>query len=635
MPAHPPLLTLPPSANTGYSDGPRLLADIGGTYARFALEPQAGKIVGLSVVLCKAHPTLQEAVAAFLRQPDIIALGGEQVRHAAIAMANPVDGDQVRMTNHDWAFSIEGMRKQLGLHTLLILNDFTALAMAMPYLPASQRRQIGRGKPRPDSVIGLIGAGTGLGVSGMIPADDRWIALGSEGGHASFSPRDEREIAILRYALRHFRHVSTERLLSGMGLELIYRALAELAGNTAPDTLSAAEISARALSGQCRICMDVIDAFCAMLGTVAANVALTLGALGGIYIGGGIVPRFGAQFDQSLFRQRFEDKGRFSEYLTQVPTYLITGDNPVFPGVSAILNERLGAKLGVTPILEAVDAARMRMSPSEKRVADWVLKDPRAVLSSPIVEIARLAGVSQPTVMRFCRSLNLQGLAEFKLKLAAGLTGTIAIAHSAIKYTDSTAEVSDKVLSNSAYAAMALRDTINTQAINGAIELLQQAPHVEILCIGSTRLVAEDALQKLLHLGIRTSYFPDVQNQLMSASLLRPGDVALMISRSGQPEALLETARAARAAGAKLIAICPSASPLTKLADLTLPINHEEGDLQYIPMVVRLLQLIVVDILSIGLAKHRHDMPASTAADLEDDHASGQRKGRKLGTHLE
>ena len=619
---------MPNSSSAAYFDGPRLLADIGGTKARFALETGVGQIQGLHITLCKDYPTLQAAIQAYLQNPDIVALGSKRIRHAALAMPNPVDGDQVRMTNYDWAFSIEALRDAFGWHTLLILNDFTALAMALPHLPAQQKRQVGRGQARADGVIGLIGAGTGLGVSGMIPTDDRWIALGSEGGHTSFSPRDEREIAILRHALKHYPHVSAERLLSGKGLELMYRALVEAQGLDCPD-LSAMEISGQALTQQSPLCVEVLDTFCAILGTVAANLALTLGALGGIYIGSSIVPRFGDYFDRSPFRQRFEDKGRFSPYLAQIPTYLITGENPVFLGVSTILNDRLKAKSGVTPILETVDLARQRMSPSERRVADLVLQDPRAVLSSPIVEIARLAGVSQPTVMRFCRSLNLQGLAEFKLKLAAGLTGTIAISHSQIKYSDSTLEVSEKVLANSAYAAMALRDSINAQTLNGVIELLQQATHIEILCIGSARLVAEDALQKLLHLGLRTSYFPDMQNQLMSAKLLRPGDVALAISRSGQPEALLDCARAARQAGAKLIAISPSNSPLSKLADMALHINHEKGDLQYIPMVVRLLQLIVIDILSIGLAKNRKE----SSNQLLD--ADELRKVRKLGTHLE
>lgn len=613
-----------PAVLAPYPDGPRLLADIGGTNARFALELAPGLVQGLAVMPCRSQRTLQAAVESYLHSPDSRALGSNKVKHAALAIANPVDGDQIRMTNHDWAFSIEELRRQLGLQTLLVLNDFTALAMALPHLPTDHSRQIGPGQPRPDSVLGLIGAGTGFGVSGMIPTEDRWIALGSEGGHASFAPRDAREIAILEYALQRYSHVSTERLLSGGGLELMYQALAHIRGQGQVEALAAPQITQRARFENCALCIEVLQTFCAILGSVAGNVALTLGALGGIYIGGGIVPRFGERFDEAIFRQRFEDKGRFGEYLQQIPTYLLTGENPVFIGISAILAEKLGHKSTQAAILDTVAQAKERMSPSERKVADYVLQDPRAVLSSPIMEIARQAGVSQPTVMRFCRSLNLQGLAEFKLKLAAGLTsGTIAIAHSQIKYSDSTAEVSDKVLANSAHAALSLRDTINPRQLNAALALLEQARHVEILCVGSARLVAEDALQKLLHLGIRTSYCPDLQNQLMSARLLRKGDVALAISRSGQMEELLASARAARSQGGKLIAICPSNTALAKMADVALCLDHAEGDLHYIPMVVRLLQLILVDILAIGLAKNSEGK----------SHEHGD--GRKLGTHLE
>ena len=127
----------------------------------------------------------------------------ERIQHAAVAIANPVEGDEVRMTNYHWQFSIEAMRGKLGFDTLVVVNDFTALAMALPRLAPSDRRQVGGGQARERSVIGILGSGTGLGVSGLIPADDGWIALGTEGGHTSFSPRDERELAILNFAWKH------------------------------------------------------------------------------------------------------------------------------------------------------------------------------------------------------------------------------------------------------------------------------------------------------------------------------------------------------------------------------------------------------------------------------------------------
>lgn len=322
-----------------FEDGPRLLADIGGTNARFALETASGQIEAILVLPCNSYPTLVDAIRAYLSGPLAV---GTSVRHAALAIANPVQGDNIRMTNHDWAFSVEAVRCELGFDTLLVVNDFEALAMALPYLASHQKRQVGGGVARPDTAIGLIGAGTGLGVSGIIRSGDHWVALASEGGHVTLAPSDEREIDILRFAWRQYEHVSAERLLSGFGLELMYRALAERAGKRV-EALFAPEILRRALSAECAICDETIECFCAMLGTIAGNVAVTLGSLGGLYIGGGIVPRLGERFMQSSFRQRFERKGRFSDYLAQIPTFVITAEYPAFLGVSAILAETLSA----------------------------------------------------------------------------------------------------------------------------------------------------------------------------------------------------------------------------------------------------------------------------------------------------
>ena len=326
---------------------PRLLADIGGTNARFALELGPGRIAHIEVLSCASHPTLADALRAYLALPPVAetVAGSGAVRHAAIAIANPVLGDMVRMTNHHWEFSIEAMRRECGFDTFVVVNDFEALAMALPWLTESDKVQVGGGAPGVNAPIGLVGAGTGLGVSGLIPGEGDgagWTALRSEGGHVTFSPANDTEIAILQYAWREFEHVSAERLLSGAGVELIYRALAELRGAAEP-VLDAPEISRRALTGECPLCDEVVEAFCGMLGTVAGNLAVTLGAQGGVYIGGGIVPRLGERFARSCFRRRFEQKGRFAGYLAAVPTYVITAEYPAFLGVSAILAERLAA----------------------------------------------------------------------------------------------------------------------------------------------------------------------------------------------------------------------------------------------------------------------------------------------------
>jgi len=327
--------------SSAFADGARLLADIGGTNARFALETAAGRFEAIEVLACSEHATLADAIRSYLALPQAAAFHAG-IRHAAIAIANPVTGDQVRMTNHHWAFSIEALRRECGFDTLEVVNDFSALARSLPHL-GEQKLQVGGGAPLPDAPLGLLGAGTGLGVSGLVPgADGRWTALRSEGGHVSFAPVNELEVAILQYAWREFEHVSSERLLSGAGVELIYRALADRAGRPG-ESLAAPEISRRALAGECLLCDEVLEVFCGMLGTAAGNLAITLGAQGGVYIGGGIVPRLGERFLASSFRRRFEQKGRFSAYLAAVPTYVITADYPAFLGVSAILSEKLAS----------------------------------------------------------------------------------------------------------------------------------------------------------------------------------------------------------------------------------------------------------------------------------------------------
>ena len=160
---------LPTSA---FADGPRLLADVGGTNARFALEVAAGHITLVEVLPCADYPSLSAALQAYLALPNVAAAGGQAVRHAMIAIANPVDGDFLSMTNHHWSFSIRAMREECGFTTLDVVNDFTALARALPMLSGEQKHQIGAGTARPNTAIGLIGAGTGLGVSGLIPSHE-------------------------------------------------------------------------------------------------------------------------------------------------------------------------------------------------------------------------------------------------------------------------------------------------------------------------------------------------------------------------------------------------------------------------------------------------------------------------------
>lgn len=583
-------------------DSPRLIADIGGTYARFALETSAGEFSQIASLRCADHADFHAAVRAYLGSLQ----GVPTIGHAAIAIANPVEGDQVRMTNYHWQFSIEDMRQRLGLDTLLVVNDFTALAMALPRLGPGDVRQIGGGTARMPSVIGLLGSGSGLGMSGLIPAGEGWIALGAEGGHASFAPRDEREIAILRHAWKQFSHVSFERLLSGPGLELIYRALAEHGGLPADD-LSAPEITERALEQADPVCVDTLALFCALLGTAAGNLAMTLGAFGGIYIGGGIVPRLGEAFDRSPFRARFEDKGRFSDYLAAIPTFVITAEQATFKGASAILDAQLRA-LQTSPgsaILGQIRRARAGLSPAELRVADHVLAHARAVLNDPIAEIARAAQVSQPTVIRFCRSLGCEGLPDFKLRLASGLTGTVPVTHTQVNRDDSMLELGAKVLGNTASAILQVRSQLNRDMIGRVIELLLHAGRIEFYALGHYGMVAQDAQFKFLRFGMSAAAHTDPRLQLLAANVLKPRDVAVVISSSGRLPELLELVEKAHERGAFVVAITASQSPLAKKADAALIVDHVEDVSTHLPMVSRILHLLMIDILAVGVAMRR------------------------------
>jgi len=602
------------TANT--FDSPRLVADVGGTYARFTLETAPGAFERAATLRCADHADFHAAVSAYLKT-----LPTDRIQHAAVAIANPVEGDEVRMTNYHWQFSIEAMRERLGFDTLVVVNDFTALAMALPRLASGDRRQVGGGLARERSVVGILGSGSGLGVSGLIPADDGWIALGTEGGHASFSPRDERELAILHFAWKTLPHVSFERLLSGPGLELIYRALADRVRTRAASGLSAPEITRRALAASDAICVDTLDAFCAMLGTAAANLAVTLGALGGIYIGGGIVPRLGEYFDRSRFRQRFEDKGRFSAYLAQIPTWVITAENATFHGVSAILAAQLRnlSGAGASAILGQIQRVRPKLSPAERRVADHVLAHPRSVLNDPVAEIARTAQVSQPTVIRFCRSLGCEGLSDFKLRLASGLTGTVPVTHTQVTSDDSVLELGTKVLGNTASSILQVRDHLNRDSIDRAISLLSTAKRVDCYAVGYYGAVAQDAQYKFLRLGVPSGTYIDPRVQVLAAQVLGPGDVAFIVSPSGRKDELLAVADLARERGAAVVAITASQTPLARKADVSLIVDHVEDVDLHLPMVSRVLHLLMVDIVTVGMAMQRQESLAPPAGSEMDE----------------
>jgi glucokinase len=603
---------------SAYADGPRLVADIGATHARLALETAPGVLRHAAVLRCDDYAGIVPLLQAYLAGH-----AGVRIVHAALALANPISGDMIRMTNRDWQFSTDEVRRALGLSTLLIVNDFTALAMAVPGMKSGDLLQVGGGKPAPHSVSGVLGPGTGLGVSGVIPTVDGFVTLGSEGGHVNFAPADEREFAILQFAWREWTHVSNERLLSGPGLELIHRALAHRNGVQAP-ARSAAEVVSCALEEHDRLCLEVLECFAGMLGGAAANLAVTLGAFGGIFIGGGIIPRIADWFATSPFRARFEAKGRFTDYLAQIPTYVIMTPNRALQGVAAILSEHLRGRSGANTLMERVQHMQHELSPAEQRVAALVLEHPRKVLSEPIAEIARLADVSQPTVIRFCRSLGFSGLADFKLKFAGSLTGTIPVRHSQVRVNDSTHDLSAKVIDNTVSAILKFRDQLDVRAIDRAIALLRAAKRVEFYAMGNARVVALDGQHKFFRFRIPTSSYGDSHLFTLAAELLQPGDVVIAISTAGELPELLAAVDTARRAGADVIAITNSKSALAKKATVCLAVDHSEDSTTFLSMISRMLQLLLIDIMSVGI---------SLGAQGE---AAGEDEGRRmLISHLD
>jgi len=310
-----------------------LIADIGGTNVRFALTDAGGRFHHVAAFASADYPDFLSAARAYLNT----APARIPARRGAFAIACPVTGERVRMTNMDWTFSIDELRRQLGFDSLDVINDFAAIALAAPHLSSEDRRQVGGGAARGGAPIGVVGPGTGLGVSALIPADGGGIALETEGGHVTLAAADEQEARVIGALRQRFGHVSAERTLSGPGLVNLYQTVAALDG-AAVEPLTPEQVSTQGLASPASPCGKAVEMFCAMLGTVAADLALSLGARGGIYIAGGIVAKLGDAFVRSGFRQRFEAKGRFCAYLADIPTYVITHPYPALLGLSDILD---------------------------------------------------------------------------------------------------------------------------------------------------------------------------------------------------------------------------------------------------------------------------------------------------------
>lgn len=310
-----------------------LVADIGGTNARFALVEDGREIVFHNYAVAD-FPTPSDAIREFL-----VSAGTSHLpREAVLAVAGPVEAGRGELTNSIWSLDSGTLVLDTGIARIRLINDFAALAMSLPLFSAEHLYTIGDGEAASGAPCAVLGPGTGLGVAAFVPADNGTV-LPTEGGHVTLPAEDEREAEIIAFLRSRFGHVSAERVLSGAGLESLYEAIQLIDGFGGERLLTADEISARALSGDCAASLATLKTFCAMLGGFAGNVALTVGARGGVYIAGGIVPRFPEFLATSDFRDRFEAKGRFRGWLAPIPTFVVTHPNPAFPGLLAMLED--------------------------------------------------------------------------------------------------------------------------------------------------------------------------------------------------------------------------------------------------------------------------------------------------------
>ena len=318
--------------NTTY---PYIVADIGGTNARFglvtALDSQKRKFTleNQQTFSSREFAGIEEAVGCYKET-----LGGESIRGACLAVAGPVAGEQIKLTNLNWNFSINAAQSALGLHDLHIINDFAAYAYAIQYLDQSHLRCINEGTAIQGCPVAVVGPGTGFGVAALVQQYGRVNVLATEGGHMSLAANTPLQAAIKEQLSRKYSLVSIERVFSGPGLRHLYHALAAVEG-AKTEELSTAEISQRALDGSDEMCLRTLSLFCSWLGAVTGDLALALGARGGVFLGGGILPRIADFLIESEFQQSFTTKDQMSHYLKDLPVQLVTKGNSALIGAAA------------------------------------------------------------------------------------------------------------------------------------------------------------------------------------------------------------------------------------------------------------------------------------------------------------
>lgn len=318
-----------------------LIADIGGTNARFALCDENARVENVLVLPCADYDNIDSAIIDYLKKTNV---KGTEVSCAAIDIACPVLGDEIAMTNCPWRFSQKELKRKMGWQSFDLVNDFIAQALAVPLLKEDEKIKIGQGQPKSGFPIVVVGPGTGLGTSFLVPNGSDWHAVPGEGGHSTIPALNDEDAGILNVMRRTFTHISAEKVVSGQGLLNLYRAECVLHGKEIVLTEPSA-VSAGAVAGD-EVCLASLNAMFRFLGILAGNMALMAGALGGVYLAGGILPRSGVLelFEKSDFRSTFEEKGRFKSYVSDIPTYVMTSANPAFSGLSGLIVKKIKAR---------------------------------------------------------------------------------------------------------------------------------------------------------------------------------------------------------------------------------------------------------------------------------------------------
>lgn len=307
---------------------PTLVADIGGSKSRFALADSSGNLERVVVIENDTVADLEAAVARYLEET------GACPRAATLAVAAPVDGEEVVLTNRKaWRLRRREFAERFGFLHLRVLNDFEAIAWALPHLGAAHTRPLGKPEAPREGVKVVLGPGTGLGVAALVAVNGRWHVVASEGGHASFGPQAPDEIDVFAKVRDEYGVVSAEAVLSGPGLVRLARALDPRAGCHAPETIVASAL-AREPSAQAAARL-----FVRLLGRFAGGLALTFKALGGVYIAGGVACGFGPLLDEPQFRAAFEAHPPHANLLKTIPTLLITCEQPGLIGCAALASE--------------------------------------------------------------------------------------------------------------------------------------------------------------------------------------------------------------------------------------------------------------------------------------------------------